>query len=289
MANAATSISGYAPVQGGELYYETAGAGRAVVLIHAGVADCSMWDEQFTELARQLRVIRYDVRGYGRSRSEAVIFSYQRDLVDLLDFLGLEKAALVGVSRGGMIAIDTTIEHPQRVEALITVASGIGGFQHQPDGSPKSQTEVEMFARMEELWEKRELEALNKLEVRMWVDGPGQPEGRADPSVRQWVLHMNYQDLTHPDEKTTVQELEPPAAGRLGEIRVPTLVIAGDLDTTRVLASAEALAQGIPGARKVIIPGTAHMLSMEQPGEFNRVVLEFLGNQNLSANFANIR
>jgi pimeloyl-ACP methyl ester carboxylesterase len=100
---------------------------------------------------------------------------------------------------------------------------------------------------------------------------------------------MNYQDLTHPDEKTTVQELEPPAAGRLGEIRVPTLVIAGDLDTTRVLASAEALAQGIPGARKVIIPGTAHMLSMEQPGEFNRVVLEFLGNQNLSANFANIR
>ena len=133
-----------------------------------------------------------------------------------------------------------------------------------------------MFARMEVLWEKGQLEELNELEVRMWVDGPGQPEGRAAASVRQRVLRMNYQDLTHPDERTTVQELEPPAAGRLGEIHVPTLVIVGDLDTTRILASAEALAQGIPGARKVVFPGTAHMLSMEQPGEFNRVVLEFL-------------
>ena len=133
-----------------------------------------------------------------------------------------------------------------------------------------------MFARMEVLWEKGQLEELNELEVRMWVDGPGQPEGRAAASVRQRVLRMNYQDLTHPDERTTVQELEPPAAGRLDEIHVPTLVIVGDLDTTRILASAEALAQGIPGARKVVFPGTAHMLSMEQPGEFNRVVLEFL-------------
>lgn len=276
MANATTSISGYAPVRGGELYYETAGAGRAVLLIHAGVADCSMWDDQFEAFARQFRVIRYDVRGYGRSRSQGVTFSYQQDVIDLLDYLGVEKAALVGVSRGGMIAIDTAIEHPERVEALVTVASGVGGLPRVPDDSPKAQTEVEMFAKMEELWEKGEIEALNELEVRMWVDGPGQPEGRAAASVRQRVLDMNYQDLTHTDEGTTVQELEPPAAGRLAEIHVPTLVIVGDLDTTRILASAEALAQGIAGARKVIFPGTAHMLSMEQPGEFNQIVLEFL-------------
>ena len=276
MPNRTTSSSGYAPVRGGELYYETAGLGRAVVLIHAGVADCTMWDDQFEEFARQYHAIRYDVRGYGRSRSESVTFSYQQDLVDLLDYLKVEKATLVGVSRGGMIAIDTTIEHPGRVEALIPVASGVGGLPRVPDDSHKAQTEAEMFARMEVLWEKGQLEELNELEVRMWVDGPGQPEGRAAASVRQRVLRMNYQDLTHPDERTTVQELEPPAAGRLGEIHVPTLVIVGDLDTTRILASAEALAQGIPGARKVVFPGTAHMLSMEQPGEFNRVVLEFL-------------
>jgi pimeloyl-ACP methyl ester carboxylesterase len=216
------------------------------------------------------------VRGYGRSRTQIVAFSHRQDVLDLLDHLGVEKAVVLGVSRGAMIATDFTLEHPERVEALVAVASGLGGYEHQPDGSLKAQTEVEMFARMEELWKNGEIDALNELEVRMWVDGPGQPQGRAAASVRERVLRMNLNDLTRQDGQATDQPLEPPAALRLGEIHVPTLVIAGDLDTTRVLAVAEVMAKGIPGARKVIFPGTAHMLSMEQPEKFNRVVREFL-------------
>jgi pimeloyl-ACP methyl ester carboxylesterase len=276
MNEPASASSGYAPVQGGELYYEMAGEGCTLLLIHAGVADCRMWDDQFTAFSQGFRTIRYDARGYGRSRDEGVPFSDRQDVIDLLDHLDVEKAILLGVSKGGMIALDFTLEHPGRVEALIAASSGLGGFEHQPDGSPKSQTETEMFARMQELWDKGELDALNELEARMWVDGPGQPPGRADASVRERVLRMNLEALERQSGEQPSQPLEPPAAQRLGEIRAPTLVIVGDLDTTHCLAVAEVLDKGIPGARKVVFPGTAHMLNMEQPEKFNRVVQEFL-------------
>src|SRR5439155_24562271 len=126
------------------------------------------------------------------------------------------------------------------------------------------------------LYEAKDFTRLADLEVRMWVSGPGQSPDRVALPLRERVREMilsNY--TTHTVEGQPVV-LDPPAAGRLAEIRVPTLVVLGDLDETGVLRAAEAIANGIPGARKVVIPGTAHMLSMEKPAEFIRLVLEFL-------------
>ncbi len=268
--------TGYAPVQGGELYYEISGAGPALVLIHAGVADCTMWDEQFTEFARQFRILRYDARGYGRSRSGDVDFSNRQDILDILNHLGIQKTAVLGLSRGGQIAIDFCVEHPERTLALVAVASGVSGYEPPPDESPRAQIEYAMFTRMDELDQQGDYEALNELEVRMWADGPGQPEGRAARSVRERVRRMNGATFIRLDGKPTHLPLDPPALQRLGEIRVPTLVVVGDLDTTSVLAISELLVNGIAGARKFIFPGVAHMVNMEKPVEFNRLVLDFL-------------
>ncbi len=276
MAEVQDVQTGYAPVFHGELYYEVAGQGHPLLLVHAGVADCRMWDGHFEEFARHFRAIRYDTRGYGRSRTQDTGFSNRQDILDLLDHLGVAKTYVLGVSRGGHIAIDFTLEHPERVSALIPVSTGVGGYQHEPDGTEKSRIEMLMFDQMDELWEQNKWEQLNEMEVQMWVDGPGQPAGRAAPHVRENVRRMNANNLRRQDGKPIPQPLEPEAIGRLAEIHVPTLVIVGDLDTTATLAMADVMVRGIPNARKLVFTGSAHMLSLEQPEKFNREVIRFL-------------
>ncbi len=266
-------IAGTLRADGGPLYYEVAGRGHPLVLIHAGVADHRMWDGQFELYAQHYRVVRYDTRGFGRSTvAEGHTFSNRRDLLELMNHLGIESAYVTGVSRGGQIAVDFTLEHPDKVDALIAVSSGLSGDDYQP--TPE---EAAVFARMDELWNKKEYAALADLEVRQWVDGPGQPADRVDPRIREKVRRMIVDNYTANQTEGTPVPLDPPAAGRLAEIKVPTLVIAGALDGPDVLQAADKLARGVRGARKVVIPGTAHLPSMERPQEFNRIVLEFLG------------
>ena len=264
---------GTVQVDGARLHYETAGAGRALILLHAGVADHRMWDEPFAAFASHYRVIRYDARGYGASVTEDVEFSNRQDLARLMTHLGIEQAHLLGVSRGGQIAMDFTLEQPAMVSALVMVASGPGGFK-SPDPTP--QAESRQFDEMEAAWSEKNFERLADLEVRFWVDGPGQPEDRVPAGVRDHVREMILQNYRTHSVEGKPQPLKPPAAGRLAEIVVPTLIVTGDLDTSHIRAAAAFMAEHIRGSRKVEIPGTAHMLSLEQPETFIRAVLDFL-------------
>src|SRR6266508_3963747 len=110
------------------LHYDDVGSGPAIVLVHAGIADSRMWDEQVAAFSDAFRVVRYDIAGYGRSPLRGGPFSHWRDLVALLDELGIEQAALVGNSFGGRIALDVAIAAPERVSALVLVAPGLGGW-----------------------------------------------------------------------------------------------------------------------------------------------------------------
>lgn len=266
------SQSGNVPVEGGNLYYEVEGSGPALALIHAGVADLSMWEAQVTAFKDRFRVIRYDTRGFGRSFSQNVTFSNRDDLRALLDHLNVERAAVCGISRGGHIAIDFTLEFPERVSALIAVAAGLGGFDYKP-----TVEENAWFGKMEALWKARDFEALAALEEETWVVGFFRPAESVDPALRRRVRAMidaNYAKHSH--EELVASQLKPPAAGRLSEIRVPTLIMVGDKDTGDTVQPAHALADGIPGARLIIFPNVAHMVPMEAPDEFNKAVLDFL-------------
>ena len=272
MSETRAAETGFVEVEGGRLYYEVAGSGQPLVLVHAGVADCRMWDEQVNAFAQTYRVIRYDTRCFGKTTSQDVSFSNRQDIVDLLRHLGIERTAILGNSRGGQIAIDFTLEHPEMVTALIPVAAGVSGYE-----APATDAEKQLFAEYERLEAAKDYDALTEFEVCVWADGPGQPAGRAAAPVRERLREMIANNYRLHHEQTQPRVLEPPAVGRLSEIQVPTLVIWGDLDFTEVGATAKLLTEHINGAQQVVFPGVAHMVSMEQPERFNTVVLDFLG------------
>ena len=260
--------TGFAVIDGVRLAYEVGGAGSPVVLLHAGVADARMWDDQFAALAEQHTVVRYDARGCGRSDPAVGSFSPRADLAAVMATLGIARAHLVGLSMGGGVALDTALERPELVAGLVLAAA-------RPSGLEPSQGLRDAWAAVDAAYEADGLDAANELELRMWVDGPRRSPDQVDPAVRERVRVMNGALLSQPDEGEP-ERLEPPAVDRLGEVRVPTLVLVGDGDLPDIVSAAEVLATGIPGARRHVMPGLAHMLNMERPAEFNRLVLEFL-------------
>lgn len=278
MTQTPATTTGYAPADGGELYYEAAGSGPALVLIHAGIADLRMWDPQAAALAERYTVVRYDCRGFGRTRTEPVPFSNRADLAALLDHLGIARAALLGCSRGGMIALDFALERPERAAALVWVCSGVGG--HMPPDEIFDPREVALFEAMEAAEQAGDHERVADLDVRVWVDGPLQPEGRAPAQVRSQVRAMSLANYTaHANlyaAGLAPQPLEPPAAARLGELAVPVLAIVGALDAAETAASAALLAGAAPDVRTVTYPDAAHLPSMEHPERFNADVRAFL-------------
>lgn len=263
--------TGFAEVNGARLYYEVAGTGHPLVLIHAGIADHHMWDNQFALFAGQYRVIRYDMRGLGQSAMPPGPYRFYDDLYGLLQYLGVAQTYVIGVSIGGMTAIDFTLEHPEMVTALIAVAAGISG-------SPRSEASKTLYDAIDEAYEARDLDRVLALEMDLWVVGPGRSREAIDPALRQAVEAMERANLERElaGEEGTMERLDPPAAGRLGEIHVPTLIIVGDADTPDTVANAGKLAVGIPGARQVVLPNVAHMVPMEAPDTFNQLVLDFL-------------
>lgn len=264
-------VNGFAPVDGGELYYEVAGEGPAVVLGHAGIADCRMWDAQMTPFSERYRVIRYDVRGFGRSSTPESEWSPHADLSALLTHLGVERAAVIGVSMSGGIAVDFALAYPQMVWALVPVAAGLDGFDWSRDQALKRFGEEE----------KAELTAGNiekavELNVRLWVDGPSRRADDVDAGVREKVREMQRAIFEKGEPAGEPLPLEPLAITRLQEIKAPTLAIVGDKDASAILEITDLIAERVPGARKAIIADTAHVPSIERPEEFNRLVLEFL-------------
>lgn len=262
--------SSFAEVGGARLYYEIAGEGLPLVLVHAGIADGRMWDEQFPVFAQHYRVLRYDRRGFGKTAMVAGAYSHHRDLYELLKFLQIEQATLVGCSQGAKTAVDFTLEHPEMTDGLVLVAPALGGFAFTGD----------MLRQAEELElaeEAGDIAQINELELQIWVDGPYRTPDQVDAQMRERVRGMNLIALQTPEGLGNEQPLEPAAADRLAELYAPTLVIIGDLDTPRTLAAAGFLATHIVGARKVEMTGVAHLPNMERPEEFNRHVLSFLG------------
>lgn len=265
------SESGFVDVPGGSLYVEVEGEGSPLLLIHAGVANLRMWDEQVPRLAERWRVIRYDTRGFGRTESERVEFSNRADAAAVLDHVGAATAVVVGASRGGIIALDFTLESPERVDALVVVAGGVGGYF-----SPADEGQDHIWEEAERMEEANEWDRLADFETQWWVDGPGQDPDRVDPAVRSRVHDWILSGYRAEKEAGIPRPLDPPAVGRLAEISVPTLVIVGGLDDPATVDACGVLASGVAGARLVTFAGCAHMLNLEQSDRFTDTLIDFL-------------
>lgn len=264
--------SGYVKLGDGKLYYEEAGEGEPLVLSHAGIVDSRMWDDQWSDFARDHRVIRFDMQGFGKSGRAGAPVTRRDDLYRLLKHFNLTRTALLGCSLGGEVILDFALEHPDMVSALVVVSAVPGGFELQ--GEPPR-----YLMQMMEAIQQGELELASELQSRIYIDGPFREPDQVDPQVRRRFAEMNRIALAN---KTwglvDASPLNPPAVERLHEIQAPALIIAGSLDDPEILRAAEVMVSGIPGAKKVILPGCAHLPNMEKPELFNQVVLEFLAN-----------
>ena len=262
---------GFASVPGGRLYYEETGGGPAVVLGHAGIADHTMWDEQVGPFSERYRVVRYDLRGFGRSSAPETDYAPHDDLQALLAHLDIDHAALVGASMSGGIAVDFALAYAEMLWALVPVAAGIDGYDWSADES------LQRFGAEEKAAvEAGEIDRAVELNVRLWVDGPGRTPDRVDHAVREKVRRMQRAIFERGEPVGQPLPLEPLAITRLENIRVPTLAIIGDQDTRALLDITDLIARRVPGARKAVIKDTAHVPNMERPQEFNRLVLDFL-------------
>jgi 3-oxoadipate enol-lactonase len=264
--------TGFLNVQGAPLYYEVAGRddGQTLLFFHAGIADSRMWDQQFSAFAEQYRVIRYDLRGFGKSQFPHEPFANYEDPAALLRFLNVKKAHVIGISFGSQIAVDFALAHPEMLSSLVLVAPVVSG-------STPSEAVRRFVEEEDALVERDDLKGATELNVRFWVDGPKRTPEQVNPEVRKRVYEMQYQAFIIPTpEEAEEIALEPAAVFRLAEIQVPTLVIVGNCDLPEKIAFARQLASEIPTAKLEIIVDTAHMVSMEKPQEFNTLMRNFL-------------
>jgi 3-oxoadipate enol-lactonase len=259
-------------VPAGRLSVHDFGQGPAVVLRHAGIVDSWAW-EPLTPLllAAGYRVVAFDRRGTGASETQDVEFSHRADTIAVLDALGLERAVLVGNSVGGQIALDTAIESPGRVAALVTIGSMV------PDWFPGMTAEEEAIdTALDAIDEAGDPDAIADADVRAWVDGPGQPPDRVPAEIRELVREMD-RDISDPGRvKGRSTRLQPPASEQLERLTMPALAIVGELDFSYLVASAEYLAANAPDARAIVMPSVAHMIGLEAPEKLARHITEFL-------------
>ena len=268
--------TGYVEINGTRTYYEFGGKpdGETLVFLHAGVADHRMYDDQFAHFAPNYRVIRYDLRGAGNTEApipSPTPYSFIEDLRELLAYLNIERAALIGTSNGGMVSLNFALTYLEQVTALVLTCSGVTGYE-SPDYKPP-----ELEEQILEAMKEGDTERVADLGTQMWLVGVNRTRDQVDP-----VLYSKAREMVRQAFIRTGQGLgeeittRPPAVKRLHEVKTPTLVIVGAEDDPIVEEMSDQIVEQISGARKVVMQDTAHLPSLERPDEFNRILAEFL-------------
>lgn len=262
--------AGMAEVNGTSLYYEVKGKGLPVLFVSGGgILDRRGWDDQLEVFSKHFEVIRYDVRGIGKSSRSAGPFSHSDDLHALLKFLAIKRAHVIGLSVGGAIAIDFTLEHPEMVDHLILAASGLSD-------DAKADANVQGLSMLADMTKKEGLERV----IELTLDAPFVIT-KNNTSAREKIrnIYLDNRDVFEAAFPlySLWQPVQPAASARLAEIHAQTLIIRGDKDNPTYIALTDKIGRGIKGARTLIIPGGTHFINLDKPKEFNRAALKFLG------------
>ena len=283
----APSQSGLIPVDGVGLHYERYGSGSPVVLVPGEVADSRIWDDQVAAFAERHEVVRFDLRGSGRSESGTVPFAYVRDMTTVLSTLHVDKAYLVGIEDGANLAVEYALDYPNQVEALVLVAPSIRGYV-PATMSPEAQARVaEVFSHMTGATPEERMQHFIEAGMSMPGYAPSVERSEARERMRTIVTEHTQRLLASAQEPGWRERhrqawLEPPAFQRLSEIHVPTLIVVRGplgLDAPQYI---DALSRAIAGARVMVMPAESTMINMDQPEAFNRLVLNFLDEINQS-------
>ena len=267
-SRAALTTTGVLARPGGRLAYEAAGAGSAVVLVHGFGLDLRMWDLQVEALAENFRVVRYDCRGFGASGplDPAVPYTHAEDLLALLDHLGIEGAALVGLSFGGRVALQTVLAAPTRVRGVALLGAVLDGVPWDP----ASQAGVKEVA--------RQIKMTGMLAARAaWLAHPLFAAAREHPDLAARLASMV---AGYPGQHWLGQDPHRPAAPEpidaLEQVTGPVLVAVGQHDVPCFREMSAVLAHRIPGADYHLVADAGHMINLEQPTAVNELLTRFL-------------
>jgi len=242
-----SKVAGYAPVNGIHMYYAVYGAGDPVLLIHGGLGHADLWAGQVKDLMTDHMVIVADSRGHGRSSRNAEAYSYElmaSDYLALLDYLKVDKVALVGWSDGGIIGLDIAMKHPGRLTRLFAHAANV-----TVDGVDPKVMESKVFnAYIAEMGE----------DYQEMSPTPDQFDAFVEQISQMWASQPNWSDA------------------ELAKITVPTAIVLGDHDEAITRAHTEYIASAIPGATLVILPNASHFAMLQAPDEYTKSVTDFI-------------
>jgi pimeloyl-ACP methyl ester carboxylesterase len=250
------------------------GSGPTVVFLHPGVADQRCWNDVMERLARTHAVVSYDRRGFGSTEYEAEPHRPIDDLRAILDAAGIQRAHIVGNSMGGRLAVDFALAEPHRVSSLVLVAASIDGAP-SPDTLPSAVEEL--FDEIERLEQTADLDAVNELEARIWLDGPSRRPGHVEGRARELFLEMNGRALRAAPTGEVDGEGETPAWERLSELAVPVLAVVGAHDLPHINERTVNLGAVIDGARTLVLDESAHVPQLDDPAALSELLAEFFG------------
>jgi pimeloyl-ACP methyl ester carboxylesterase len=261
--------------EGVALHVEVAGAGETVVLLHGHTLDLRVWDDLVPALVRDgWRAIRYDQRGHGRSASPPVGYrwgDHAADLAAVLDATGAAPAHLVGLSKGGGIALELALRRPELVRSLALVAPLV----------PDHALSEELRASFRELARRIRADGVQPALRQVWLTHPLLASAHATPGARERLEAMA---LTFPAGEYLAATRDAPdrdwrLVDRLGEIAVPALVVVGERDVADFRAMAQTLATALPDVRLEVVGDCGHLVPLERPDETARLVLSFLADR----------
>ena len=262
---------GTANVNGAAIFYETKGKGFPIVFVSGGgILDRRGWDDQFHTFAQHYRVVRYDIRGIGKSSRPKESFSHSADLYAFLNFLKIKRAHVVGMSVGGAIAIDFAIEHPEIVDRLILAAPGLSS-------DAKGQENLQSLNAIADLVKTKGIEHL----IQLTLDAPfvlSKENADGRKKVREIYLDNTDVFTSAFPVFSLWQPIQPPPENRLASIRARVLIIRGDNDSPGYAALTDKISSGIQNSTTVMIPGGTHFLNLEKPYQFNEAMQAFLKN-----------
>ncbi|MDP1847311.1 MAG: alpha/beta hydrolase [Solirubrobacteraceae bacterium] len=257
--------SGFADIRNARIawYSDGDGTGDPLVLVHAGVADARMWEPIVPALAAARRVVRFDMRGFGRSRSARGAYTDAGDLRALLDALAIERAHLIGASFGGLVSLELAATQPSRVASLVLLAAALPDIEPSPA--------LLAFAEAEEAAVTvGQVEQAVEVNVKMWA-------GDSTPEVRTLVADMQRIAFElQLREGAESDELDPPVSDRLGAIGVRATVAYGDRDVEDFEQIARRLHAELPDATLHEVTGAGHLLALDRPAEVTQLILRHL-------------
>lgn len=264
--------TGTIKVGGFNVYYERTGKGDAILLLHAGLQDHTMWAEQVKALSLHFEVITADLPYHGLTTGSDTTLLIADVIKTLLDSLHIKKTSIAGLSMGAYSSLDFLLAYPERVNKTILIAGGVTGFEN-----PADTISMYWYPLFKKALEDKDTALAAKEFTLAWAEGIYRKGDSLKAPVSQYIYKASLNTMRqHQVSGWPRFQEDPPAAKRISGIKLPVLIIDGDKDLPVITDNCGYMEKNIPGAKRVVMKDVAHMLNIEKPEELNKLMMNFL-------------